>query len=148
MSGAKQQSETRLRNPAVTSWETVTVHGVRVASVTAEAKERILRTLADYQLSPAPVGESRGGPTFVLGPLRAGGMVAREVALSAAESGLAVLVTFGVGTFGSTATPPANQRLALVSARQLDLARSDSGWVLLNADALASNASSRGRAAG
>jgi len=128
------KSRTRLRRPSDTSWETVTIQGVRVASVPPEARERILAAFADYQLLPAPVAASRGGPTFCLEPWAPGGMMARDVVLAAIEAGLAVIVTFGVGMFG-TPQAPSDQRLALVSMRQIDLARSDSGWVLLNAPA-------------
>ncbi|HHH26793.1 MAG TPA: hypothetical protein ENK57_00360 [Polyangiaceae bacterium] len=104
-----------------------------MAAVTPEASVRILDVLADYQLVPAPVAESRGGPTFTLTPLEPGGMVARDVVLSSVDSGLVVIATFGVGLFGTSHTPPLDQRIALVSGQQLELARSNSGWVVLMA---------------
>lgn len=135
-------SHTRVASSGITSWETLDVGGLRIAAVTEEASARILDALADHQLVPVSAAESRGGPTFLLSPLAPGGMIARDVVVSAADSGLMVIATFGVGLFGSPHPPPEGQRIALVSASQLDLARSNSGWVLLaplvSAGALAS----------
>lgn len=128
---AAKTSHTRARSTTAASWETLTLRGVRVAVITQQASERILDALADQQLVPAPVAQSRGGPTFVLSPLQPGGMVARDVVLSATESGLIVIATFGIGLYGTSNPPPPDQRLALLSSRQLELARSNSGWVLL-----------------
>ena len=128
---AWKRSHTRVASSGVTSLETLDVQGVRIAAVTEEASDRILDALAHHQLVPVSSSDSRGGPTFVLSPLAPGGMIARDVVLSAASSGLMVIATFGVGLFGTPHPPPADQRIALVSAAQLELARSNSGWVLL-----------------
>lgn len=129
------------------AWVSVTIQGTRVCAITAPARERIIALLADHQLVPAPAASSRGGPTFVLRPWAPGGMSAQDVVASARDSGLMVIATFGIGLFGTVSHPPADQRIALVSPRQLALARPDSGWVVLAAPALEPREAARERPA-